>query len=133
MAFEVKSGGGGKNLIVGTQMHVGQSVTGYLIGFRPNKFNEQKSDVVLQSETGQEILITAAGNLGYMEKDAGNGQYSLKTLTRITRQPDRQTKSGRTRSHFLIEQDDTKTLSQPSNQDDLLKKVEEAKARAASK
>lgn len=81
MAFQtVKGGSTGRKL---SELNVGDSVEGYLLGTAESKFSF--SIKLLNAETNQVETFYPSGNLSYLEQDIEEGTIGLNVLTRITR------------------------------------------------
>jgi predicted fused transcriptional regulator/phosphomethylpyrimidine kinase len=92
-----------------TEMEVGASVTGVLLGFKQSQYG----DNILMNVNGKEVEIYAAGNLKFLPKDVAAGKRMLNTFTVVTRQPNKDIK-GRSTSQFSIVQDDSAETSAAS-------------------
>lgn len=82
-----------------TEMQVGESVTGTLLGFKEGKFG---SNLVLEVN-GREVEIMPAGNLKFVEKDVAAGKRTVGAFTTITRLENKDIK-GYSTSQFAITQ-----------------------------
>lgn len=86
-----------------TDMGVGESVTGVLLGFKTNQYGTANPIIEVQ---GREVEIFAAGNLKFLEGDVAKGQKQIGEFTVITRQESVDIK-GRTTSRFSVTQGQT--------------------------
>ena len=81
MGFKtVKGGSLGRKL---SDLNLGESVEGYLLGTAESKFSF--SIKLLNAETNQVETFYPSGNLSYLEQDIEEGTIALNVLTRITR------------------------------------------------
>lgn len=83
-----------------TDLKVGESITGYLVGFvASSKYPNQKN--LVMNIDGNRTVVLAAGNMKYLIAD---GKVTAGLLTRITRKEDEKIK-GMKASQFKVEQD----------------------------
>jgi hypothetical protein len=83
-----------------TELKVGESVTGYLLGIDTSTKIEGAQNLRLRID-GTVFSYSAAGNVKYMIRD---GELQFGQNTRITRLEDRKVK-GKSSSNFKVEQD----------------------------
>jgi hypothetical protein len=87
-----------------TEMAIGESVTGTLLGFKPGKYGS----VVVLDVQGREVDLFPAGNLKFLERDVAEGKKAVEAFTTITRVEDKQIK-GYNCTQFVITQGDAST------------------------
>jgi hypothetical protein len=86
-----------------TEIEVGETVSGYLVGLPANRFNENEKDIVLRNkESGEETRIATAGQL---KRDVNDGYLILGQFTSITRLKDRKEKSKDGKAYTLTDFD----------------------------
>lgn len=86
-----------------TEIEVGETVSGYLVGLPANRFNENEKDIVLRDKTsGEEVRIATAGQL---KRDVNDGYLILGQFTSITRLKDRKEKSKDGKAYTLTDFD----------------------------
>lgn len=104
MAFK-SIGQGGLTFKKLTDLAVGESVTGYLLGIDTSTKIEGAQNLRLKVD-GATISYSVAGNIKYMIRD---GELALGQNTRITRLEDHKVK-GKKASKFSVEQDAEDTI-----------------------
>ena len=96
------------NYFKATEIKVGESITGYLIGAVENRKFKGKFDILMGDQDQQTVYtLSTAGNLSYLAQDVANGKkanYAGK-LIRITRENNRVNKEGKEVSKFNVEVD----------------------------
>lgn len=90
-----------------TELKTGESLVGYVIGFEQNAMYKDKTNLIMQDENGERLVLSPAGNLQYMIKD---GKIKAGLLTRITRVEDKKVK-GKTSTQVTVEQDSEQTIA----------------------
>ncbi len=95
-----------------TEIQVGESITGTLLGVRENKFGTQNP---LIEVNGTEVEIYAAGNLKFLAEKIDRGQLTVGAFTTITRGEDGTTKKGYSVTQFDVVQDQTNQATSTSN------------------
>ena len=103
MAFENVNSTG--KALKATEIAVGDSVTGYVTRFMKNE-NLGVTNIELQLENGEKLVLFPAGNIRYAVAD---GKIQQGLLTRFTRTADKMVK-GKKSTQFTIEQDTEKTI-----------------------
>jgi len=79
MALEVKMGAAGKKA---SDLEVGQSVEGYLVGLVESKYN---FSIKLLDKNDKLETLYPNGNLNYMDQEVEEGNLALNAYTKITR------------------------------------------------
>jgi hypothetical protein len=92
----------GKTFKPNKELEVGESITGYVLGFREGKHGQN----LLMQIDGEPVTVFSAGNIRYAIRD---GKIAVGALTRITRKEDEKVK-GMNSSKFSIEQDRSDTV-----------------------
>lgn len=89
MALTVKMGSSGKKA---SDLAIGESVEGYLIGLPETKYNFA---IKLLSKEGKVETLYPNGNLNYMDAEIEDGNLALNAYTKITRTGTRQSTKSR--------------------------------------
>lgn len=109
MAMVSKTATGATKYVTSSKLATGESVTGFYTGLLSST-RGYKPSIVLQSETGERIVVGPSGNLSYFDKDTAEGKYVIGQLTKITKTGTRLTKAGKTANVFDVAQDSEKIL-----------------------
>ncbi len=115
------NGGNSAEAISAKEMQKGESVEGHIVRFiettskrfRDNKTGQFKvqSHPVLAKADGKQVILWAAGNLNYLQKDLAKNNVAMGTLLTITRAEDRLSKAaGKELPYFDIEVTDSEVV-----------------------
>jgi hypothetical protein len=93
-----------------TEIPVGESITGYVVGFEQSRVYEDQTNIVMQGEDGAQFTLATAGTLKYAIQDK---KIRLGLYTEITNRGQQQktNKAGKKFTQFVFDvaQDDERT------------------------
>lgn len=90
-----------KNLVKVNELAVGESLTGYYLGYKESTQYEGQYNLIMKID-GEVATVPAVGNLKYMVTD---NKLKAGALTRITREEDKKVKGGKKATQCVVEQD----------------------------
>lgn len=70
-----------------TEIEVGESISGVLVGFKENQYGKQ--NIMLSLEGGQTVEVMVAGNLRFVADDVNKNKLALYKTVTITRVEDK--------------------------------------------
>lgn len=127
MAFQDVNQQASKEAVKLTGLKIGDTVTGFVVGFRESKQNPENQNILMREENGEgTFYVYTAGNVKYLIKD---GKIKSGLLTKIERIADKMV-GGKKSSQFRVMQDPSQTIDDanfnaitPSSEDHANEKV----------